>query len=278
MYHSSYVLMRQGYSETYMGRHASNLRVVAYRKDGTLFRIYSNSKATHRNSRTIDKCIRGETSTAFGYIWRRYKVDSIPEKIEPLEVNNKISSISPIALVNEKGEIIKHYPSIRKASLDNKTDPHTIRDVLTGRYKTANGKKYRFLSEHEIEEFGYKNGKKISRTKRAVIQYTLKGEYVKTYPSINSACISIHKIGGQQSIKNCLIGKTSKAYGFIWKYEGEKSHKRPLIYQYDLNGNLIGKHASIKEASVTSNISYHNISNVIHGHQKSAGGYIWKKR
>lgn len=58
----------------YMGICKSNERVVAYHLDGRLFRIYESARKAalnrHAHHRTIDKCIRGDILTAFGYMWR----------------------------------------------------------------------------------------------------------------------------------------------------------------------------------------------------------------
>lgn len=48
------------------------------------------------------------------------------------------------------------------------------------------------------------------------------------------------------------------------------------VYQYSKNGDFIRKYKSIKEASEFTGIKHCNISNTIHGKQKTAGGYIWK--
>ena len=138
-----------------MPRYPSTYKVVAYRLDGSLFRVYDSalkaSKSRHCYKRTIDKCIRGDTLTAFGYMWRRYPSDSIPKSIEPLK-KKKVSTISiPIAEISELGEIIKVYSSIRKASKELGLDYHSIRDVLNNKYKTVNGHMFRYLNKDELD-------------------------------------------------------------------------------------------------------------------------------
>lgn len=142
-----------------MGRAKSDLKVVCYRLDGSLFRIYPSAEAAgrsgHRNSRTINKCIRGEVSTAFHYIWRRYPSNEIPSRIEPLIIS-PISRVSkPIAKITSSGEIIKTYPSIRKASIDNHIDAHSIRDNLNGKSNKTKVGIFRYLTDEEIIAFGY---------------------------------------------------------------------------------------------------------------------------
>ena len=133
-----------------MGRYKRNYKVVAYRKDGTLFRIYDSAreacKSRHAYIRSIDKCLKGERKTALNYMWRRYPFDDIPTHIEPYEKSSTSKVAIPIAEVDEKGDIIKIYPSIRKASKESHIDYHSIRDVLNGVYSKCNGRIFKYLN------------------------------------------------------------------------------------------------------------------------------------
>ena len=137
-----------------MGRYKRNYKVVAYKKDGTLFRIYDSAreacKSRHAYIRSIDKCLKGERKTAFNYMWRRYLVNDIPLSIEPYKKASNSKVAKPIAEVDEKGDIIKVYPSIRKASKELCIDSHSIRDVLNGTYKKCNGHMFRYLNKEEL--------------------------------------------------------------------------------------------------------------------------------
>lgn len=137
-----------------MGRYKRNYKVVAYKKDGTLFRIYDSAreacKSRHAYIRSIDKCLKGERKTALNYMWRRYPFDDIPTHIEPYEKSSTSKAAIPIAEVDEKGDIIKVYPSIRKASKELHIDSHSIRDVLNGTYKKCNGHMFRYLNKEEL--------------------------------------------------------------------------------------------------------------------------------
>lgn len=62
-----------------------------------------------------------------------------------------------------------------------------------------------------LTENGYY--KKISKQ---VVQLTLDGEYIKTFPSINAAAKSLNKLMG--NIQQCCKGKRNFAYGYKWKY------------------------------------------------------------
>ena len=49
-----------------------------------------------------------------------------------------------------------------------------------------------------------------------------------------------------------------------------------IIEQYDLSGNFIAEHPSLRGASRATNIAWQNISTVCRGLRKSAGNYYWK--
>ncbi len=48
---------------------------------------------------------------------------------------------------------------------------------------------------------------------KPILQYTLKGKFIKQWKSITDA-----RIEYGDSIKACLMKKTKKTYGFIWRY------------------------------------------------------------
>ena len=134
-----------------MARASKEFKVVAYHpKDGTLFRMYdsaaSASKSRHKSSRSIEKAIRGERLTAFGYIWKRLPINNIPTSIEPLPKKVVNKDPIPIAEIDENGNVINRYPSIRNASKSLNIDAHSIKDCLDGKFKSSNGHMFRNLN------------------------------------------------------------------------------------------------------------------------------------
>lgn len=131
-----------------MSRCKLNERVVAYRLDGSLYRIYESARKAALNRRahprTIDKCIRGDSQTAFGLMWRRYPDDSIPQSIEPHQRPNTTHAAVPIEEIDENGNVIQQFSSIKSAGKKLGIDPHSIRDNLNGKYKSAKGHKFRY--------------------------------------------------------------------------------------------------------------------------------------
>ena len=190
-----------------MGRLRKDERVVAYKSNGTLFKVYLNTKQASRSLKksdlVISKCIRGEIDTAYSYIFRKCRVDEIPESIPPL--------------LEKKKTIPKR-----------------------------------------------------------VVSYTLDGQYVKTYRSINEAGRQLHK--DTKLIRDCLKGKYMTAYGYRWRYikENLPHLKKVSIYQYDTKGKLIQKYPSVKDASLALLVSISMINTAIR-ENRLCKGYRFKR-
>ena len=93
-------------------------------------------------------------------------------------------------------------------------------------------------------------------------------ENPNNYPCVN------HKDENKQNNKAENIEHCTFAYK--QSYGSRRGLREVAVMQYDKNGNLIGEHKSVKEASLSTNTNPRGISNAIHGWAKSAGGYIWR--
>lgn len=100
---------------------------------------------------------------------------------------------------------------------------------------------------------------------------------IKPYLYKNLSTQEISNITGisQTTICKCLKGLFSKEQikQRANKLIGEKNSV--AIEQYDLEGNLIQQYPSLKSIP---NICHRNISDVLYGRRKSAGGYLWKRK
>lgn len=201
--------------------------VASYTLEGKLVRTYKSAKEASKRigvfSRTIDRCIRGDITTVKGKRWKRFLVDEVPTSIPPLEKTSISLSIKPVAKIDENGNILEVYPSLRNASIKNNIDAHTLRDRLNNKYKNDGKAKFRYLTDNEISKYGYKNGKEIDNSKKAIVQYSLTKEYIKTYPSIRAALLALNKSTKNQGINKCLSGQYKTAFGYIWKYKSKKT-------------------------------------------------------
>lgn len=260
--------------------------ICAYLSNGELVAQYDSVKeaasSIHASPRSIHKCLKVERATLHKKRWRKFEVGKVIDHIEKYTETVSTRSIKPIAKIDKNNKVSKTYPSIRSASILERTDAHTIRDVLSGKCKLANGNRYRYLTDEEIEKYGYQKGSLISVKKTPIIQYSLDGKYIKTYSSISEACKALGKEKRNQEIRNCLNGKYRSAFNYIWRYKDKpniKMKRQPKVVQIDISSyKVINKYNSVKEASTTTNISVSSINNCIRGRQKTAGGYIWKKQ
>lgn len=125
--------------------------------------------------------------------------------------------------------------------------------------------------------------------RKPVSQYTLAGEYIRTYPSIQDAAKSIGF--PESNIINCCKGKNRQKSvgGYQWRYASDaKGNIKPLSYrfgeghrirvsQHTLDGTHIRTYNSLQEAARAMGVDASNISNCITGKQKSSGGFVWRR-
>jgi hypothetical protein len=148
---------------------------------------------------------------------------------------------------------------------------------------------------------------------KKILQYDLTGKFINKWDNINEAITTLNLTINNESIRQCLIGKSKKSANFIWKnhtpdyptqlpvdeinyiLSNTKGLKRPRttsekiristnrknkgnkpISQYSLNGEFIKQWGSIKEAAECLKLSKGNISNVLRQRANSTGGYLWK--
>ena len=124
-----------------MGKYVKSSVVVSYTLEGKLVNVYQSAKQASDYlgafSRSIDKAIRMET-TIKGLQWKRYisEEDALPS-ISPYKkpsINNQKISV---AKCDDKGNILKIYPSIYSASKENNISTKQIRECLLGHQKKA---------------------------------------------------------------------------------------------------------------------------------------------
>lgn len=128
--------------------------------------------------------------------------------------------------------------------------------------------------------------------KKAVNQYSIEGIYLQTFSSITEAELSLGLHYNSSGINYACLNKDNRktAHNFQWRYaddyppqinippvEKYVSKKRNVIYQYDLNNNLLNTFDNITIASKSTGVGRTSISNCINNYSKTAGGYIWKK-
>ena len=149
--------------------------------------------------------------------------------------------------------------------------------------KLSDGRKGKKLTPETIEKMVAKTrGSRLVAHFKKVHQYSLLGEYIRSFPSIVDA-MKIYSC----DIYNAASGKHKTAGGFQWrlyKYDRIESYSEELnrlnksktVYQYDKQGNFIKEWKGTKQPSESLNINRGAIRNCLSGISKSAGNYVWK--
>ncbi len=166
------------------------------------------------------------------------------------------------------------------------------REILFIYPDTQEGKLEAFAKEKELVNVDFVKSKDTynltvggvitcaDNLKKEIAQYTLTGNFIRTWPSITEAEEKL----GLTSISQCLIGKSKYCGDFQWRYYTDTSNISPVtkkekgVYQFDLAGNLIKVWPSISEATKQFNnivAAKTNIGNVCNRKTRSAYGYYW---
>ena len=116
---------------------------------------------------------------------------------------------------------------------------------------------------------------------RVVHQYSIDGEYIKSYDSMIDAANSINIHHG--CIRRACTGKSRTSGGYRWSYE-KRSKLPPLepdkntrrVYRIDKNTGEKKLYLSIVEAAKDNNITSPDIIHVCTGVMPSIKGYCWQ--
>lgn len=173
----------------------------------------------------------GESRRGYSYEWKlsTEQVEPTPKKQKPTTPKPKKRE-RKICQYSLDGELIATYNSVSEAlpmtGVSQVTFYRALRGndivpkynkVLGGYIWMYEGKKFTYI--HQTPTKAIKRPKK----RKAVCQYSLNGELLHTYESINEAAAA-NKLG-QSQISHCTKGRTSSAGGCVWRYEGEPFDK-----------------------------------------------------
>ncbi|MBQ0113236.1 MAG: hypothetical protein KBT03_08925 [Bacteroidales bacterium] len=155
---------------------------------------------------------------------------------------------------------------------------------------TEEGKRQAYELEAQIVTSTLLKSKNVYNAKRGgeggcqietkkVYQFDLKGEFLRSYQSINDAAISLHPNTNLyniiKAIRNNCLGASQSAYGYYWSYKKEFSYNKEYtkIAQYTASGKFIRMFDSITEAEEA--LQLNTIKQSLSKGYLS-GGYQWK--
>ena len=119
---------------------------------------------------------------------------------------------------------------------------------------------------------------------KPVLQYSLSGDFIKSFPSMTIACQEIGVSDGCAGIVKSCKSKNLYAYGYYWRYKRSEIFPNHIdvqpyivrhIIQSTMDGIPVAEFNSIKEASRKTGFSETNIGRCVHGNVKTANNYIW---
>ena len=162
--------------------------------------------------------------------------------------------------------------------------------ILNSSYSTIT----KYLHQNNLAYISLDKRKTLFAPCRKVLQYSLSGNFIKSYESVSEAVRSLlkeHPKANSGCICYACNQKITTAYNYIWKYSDDttpisvfvekanqkKHHKNRSVNQYDLQGNFLQTFSTIKEAQLFIKAkSITSIINACKGRSKTSGGYIWK--
>lgn len=197
-----------------------------------------------------------------------------------------------------EGNYINKYYSIREATKDCNLRMGNIYRCLKNQQHSHGGYIWCEKKDVKIIDGIYKpiNLPPKYKINRAVYQFDLKGNFIKSYNKLSDT-LSFNKKYKKDNISQCLLHINKTSYGYIWKYEEEidiingipklkninLQRKKPErhkydkhVYQFDINGNFIEEYLTCQHASRELKIDNSSIAKCAKKLKNTAGGYIWR--
>lgn len=180
-----------------------------------------------------------------------------------------------------KKDLLPIFEVVKVCRLDEfeKYESHFIKEYkskyLTNSDETGQGNSGRI---REVLDRQSKN------SGREVHQYSLKGEYIKTFQSVRKAAEHIR--GNHGNITRCCNKKIKHAYGYIFSYEkltpieitevtNPNAIKKRVI-ELDTEGNVINEWNSLMDCSRETGLDNGNLSRVCNNKMKSFKGRTFR--
>lgn len=243
------------------------------------------------NRSAISSVCNNINKTAGGFIWR-FKGEDIstyiydnplknkkPVRTKPLMYNKRVEKRDPFT-----GELIAVFENEYEAAKSVVSDGFSaIHGCLVGDNRYI-FKGYYFCYEGEYNE----HFKEIDRYRNIDI-YTLDGEYIKTVFGFYGCKEFLDNFSGNvgASVGDVCHGKRKSAYGYVWRFSGDKfdkeynrkksNGKRLKIVKYNLDGSFVELFNSAKSAAESVNTKNINaVKDCCDGFRDSYKDYIWK--
>lgn len=199
-----------------------------------------------------------------------YWTDYFIEKIDVKNFSTQKQS-KEIYTYDSNGKFLRQYNSI----MDFVREEHTNLGVVQRAIKTQTKIHNKYISFEKLDSFKKKITQKHYRD--PIHQYSLTGEYIKTFNSISEVVKKLGKV--YQDISHSIQLQTTCG-GFQWSWEKldkmpnkEKNvYKSRKVGQYTLDGQLVKKWNTVRECRK----EFGNVSKVLNGRASQTKGFTFK--
>lgn len=248
--------------------------VVKYTLDGKKVEEYKSvaeaaqKNKSHRSS--VRAVVQQKLKQLNGYVYR-FKGTPYKGEYKDFSYEKKVTQYSI------EGKKLKVYPSVKEAANKTGNDSDTISKCALHKTMTCGGYVWRY--DGDLYRGEYRD--KIKNRPQALVQYSLSGKKVAEFSSVSQAAIQTGF--NASTLLDCAHKRTKTSHGFVWRfvgdvYKGEYSNHRigKPVTQYTLEGKKLKVYPTIEAAAVATGLTAANIQKNVNGHNKTAGGYIWK--
>jgi len=177
------------------------------------------------------------------------------------------------------------YRAIQKYGWNN--FEHIVLEENISDLEMANNREKYYISLYNSTEgkYGYNiqaGGNEQTLLSKNVYQYSLNGEYIKSYNSIADATRDNNLCEGK--ISDCCNGKRKSTGGYMWSYfkhhcmtEYTCDTNSRTVHKYALSGKYIKTYEHLSDAVKEMNlINGGHISSCCNGNRQTAYGFMWR--
>ena len=198
------------------------------------------------------------------------------------------SNYKPVAQYDLNGSFICSYKSLREASLITGANHSGISHCCKGLSGQIGGFMWRYII-NDIIIYKIEPYKRHTPESKIVLQYDLRGNFIKEWESVKLIENTIPNMDGQ-NIYACCNGRTIHSGGYQWRYKDEsrwfsvndvqdKMKTKKVYYQYDIDGNYICCYENSKMVHDKFGIYNSNLSTIVKNITDNyCNGFRWKNK